>query len=418
MEKEYVESIFYRKITKAEFNAMYKLYKPGGDTSDGGGQSYIDCSGINKDRLKRFFKYGEMFSTGKGKHNAYQLNTYVLGQDVYENLIFQPRTEGGRVRNYTIRLQQLEKRHPAWKEENEFPAPDILENGEFDKQKDYTEKYENLFIFIIRTTYKRYYASFVNEANLPEEWPHEDDLLKILRWEPAKQDKNSENGVIIFEDSKYEFLNDKNKPFLLISDDNRILYDIIKEQEQIEEDDNSTFDFERMTYTEVEPPNMNLPKAKKVNSVIETGVKTDYEKLNKIRTSRGDLGEEIVINIEKKKLCDAGRKDLADQVKWVAKVSERYGYDIESFELNSSGDWDKIFIEVKTTVGGIDTPFPISEHELEVSDQTDKKNKYYIYRVFKINIKKSSFEIYKISGDIRKSLHLKPMNYMATLHQS
>ena len=78
----------------------------------------------------------------------------------------------------------------------------------------------------------------------------------------------------------------------------------------------------------------------------------------------GDLGEELVLRYEKKKLIDIGKTDLANAVEHVSKTQgDGTGYDIKSF--NSDGK--DIYIEVKTTKLGIDTEFYMSPNEIEFS---------------------------------------------------
>ena len=74
----------------------------------------------------------------------------------------------------------------------------------------------------------------------------------------------------------------------------------------------------------------------------------------------GKSGEELVLQEEKKTLIDAGRHDLAPQVQHVAvDEGDGAGYDVRSY--SPSGDVKHI--EVKTTRGGINTPFYITSNE-------------------------------------------------------
>src|SRR6185437_5985718 len=77
---------------------------------------------------------------------------------------------------------------------------------------------------------------------------------------------------------------------------------------------------------------------------IENG-KPDYEKESRKLRRLGDRGEKIVMDLERKRLKDAGKKDLAKKIDRVSLKSDSLGYDILSFEENET----KRFIEVKAT---------------------------------------------------------------------
>ena len=81
-------------------------------------------------------------------------------------------------------------------------------------------------------------------------------------------------------------------------------------------------------------------------------------------------------------------------------------------DVDSNGDEMEIYIEVKTTAGGIDMPFYISRNELEVS--RNLKELYYIYRVFDLKENVNNVSHYKLNGAIDESCDLVAVNYMAT----
>ena len=47
---EFVEAVFYRKLTESDFKKMYKIEKP----ASGGGQTYIEVTGIKDSELSKF----------------------------------------------------------------------------------------------------------------------------------------------------------------------------------------------------------------------------------------------------------------------------------------------------------------------------------------------------------------------------
>ena len=78
----------------------------------------------------------------------------------------------------------------------------------------------------------------------------------------------------------------------------------------------------------------------------------------------GEQGERYVVEVERRRLAEAGRADLASLVAWTAKdEGDGAGYDVASSEADGSPR----LIEVKTTNGGADTPFYATANEVRVS---------------------------------------------------
>ena len=68
----------------------------------------------------------------------------------------------------------------------------------------------------------------------------------------------------------------------------------------------------------------------------------------------GKAGEEFVVHLERERLAQANRLDLAKRVRWVSmEDGDGAGYDISSFDESSTPR----LIEVKTTNGSARTPF-------------------------------------------------------------
>ena len=95
-------------------------------------------------------------------------------------------------------------------------------------------------------------------------------------------------------------------------------------------------------------------------------------------------------------------ESLADRVE---KKKDGEGYDILSFDR----DGKDILIEVKTTIGGIDTPFDISLNEILRAKQD--QGKYQIYRLYSFDVTNNT-ACYYIVDDI-KTLWLEAVNYKA-----
>lgn len=134
------------------------------------------------------------------------------------------------------------------------------------------------------------------------------------------------------------------------------------------------------------------------------------EKNNKLK---GDKGEDIAVEIERRRLTAIGREDLIPKIVQVARVKDGLGYDIISVDIDAGGIEKQIFIEVKTTAGGIYKKFQISANEVEVSKKLGSA--YYIYRIF--NLKENSTKIcyYKKQGYICDNFKLDILSYTATL---
>lgn len=101
----------------------------------------------------------------------------------------------------------------------------------------------------------------------------------------------------------------------------------------------------------------------------------DYEELQRNRKIIGDRGEKIVLELELKRLKDAGRNDLAKKVLHIADTDDSKGFDILSFD----DDGTERQIEVKSTsMDSFYKGFFLSVNELEKSKILDN---YYLYLV-------------------------------------
>jgi Protein NO VEIN, C-terminal/Methylase-associated X1 len=117
--------------------------------------------------------------------------------------------------------------------------------------------------------------------------------------------------------------------------------------------------------------------------------KTTPQKLQAIlrkREENGILGEQHVVERERRRLMRAKRAELADEVRWVAREDVGLGYDVRSFETDGR---DK-FIEVKSTSGS-SRQFEMSANEWRVAEQL--RDRYCIARVTNIGRKPKVVEI-------------------------
>ncbi|MEH7482459.1 DUF3427 domain-containing protein [Neobacillus drentensis] len=151
---------------------------------------------------------------------------------------------------------------------------------------------------------------------------------------------------------------------------------------------------------------------------VEKGVPTnqfrarhfDFAENNGRNKKIGLEGEILVLEHIKSRLTDSGRGDLASKVIHTSVVEgDGAGYDIQAF--TPSGDIQ--FIEVKTTTGGARTPFILTSNEIAFSEEHPES--YVLYRVYEFDIKTNSGKFFKIDGDVRERVELKPTQYKALL---
>ena len=101
-----------------------------------------------------------------------------------------------------------------------------------------------------------------------------------------------------------------------------------------------------------------------------------------------------------------GRPDLANKIIHVSKIEgDSAGYDIKSFHQDGSVK----YIEVKTTRGGIYTPFFMSLNEIRFSEI--HSDNYVLYRVFDFEIDTKIGKVFALSGNIKKAAQLEAINF-------
>lgn len=120
----------------------------------------------------------------------------------------------------------------------------------------------------------------------------------------------------------------------------------------------------------------------------------------------GKAGEAFVVAAERRRLAQAGRDDLADKVRWVADLDgDGAGYDIRSFEASGA----ERLIEVKTTNGGVRTPFFLTRNEHEVSER--RADAWRLYRVHRFAQRPS---IYTLAPPLDAVVHLRAEAWRAS----
>ncbi|MBT1159653.1 DUF3883 domain-containing protein [Aminobacter anthyllidis] len=88
------------------------------------------------------------------------------------------------------------------------------------------------------------------------------------------------------------------------------------------------------------------------------------------------MGEEFVVELERKRLTAMAREDLARKVQWVsAELGDGAGFDVLSFDHDGA----ERLIEVKTTDGAAQTPFFLTRNEMDVAKE--RARDWHLYRV-------------------------------------
>ena len=154
----------------------------------------------------------------------------------------------------------------------------------------------------------------------------------------------------------------------------------------------------------VDAPPRSKGKATR-QSAPPNGTMRDYEKEARRQKDIGDAGEDVVVAYEQKRLRKAGYPGLADKVEHISKdKGDGFGYDVRSFNK----DGTERHIEVKATVGGKKTPFPISGAEVRYSEKNP--DQFWLYRVFDVEGRP---RIYKLRGSVLDHFDLEPTAYLA-----
>ncbi len=132
----------------------------------------------------------------------------------------------------------------------------------------------------------------------------------------------------------------------------------------------------------------------------------DYIGREQANAALGLAGEEWVVAYERRRLAEAGRADLAKEVRHVSVVDgDGAGYDVRSFDPRSER---QRLIEVKTTRSGILTPFYLTRNEVEVSKAAPES--FSLYRVHCFGLRT---RVYWLDGSLDRTCDLAAMSFRA-----
>lgn len=133
-----------------------------------------------------------------------------------------------------------------------------------------------------------------------------------------------------------------------------------------------------------------------------SGYKTNFSKKYESSKILGDLGEELVLNMEIEKLKKLG---LTEKAKMVRKELDGKGYDITSYDENG----DEIHIEVKTTVLKNDEPFYMSLNEKDFF--LEYPDNYLLYRLYEYHFQSNSAKFFILNPSELKGYSFNPMGF-------
>jgi len=163
----------------------------------------------------------------------------------------------------------------------------------------------------------------------------------------------------------------------------------------------------------------DAPERKERKSVISTEPKTkkrpsnrnfakEAERSDKI----GKLGESLALSYERKRLSDLGVTNVEEKV-FLTSENPEYGNafpcDLISLDVITN---EVLYIEVKTTKSGKNTPFYISKEEVSFSDEN--KEHYKLYRVYNVMNAASVPEFYITDGFVGDNFTLVGDRFIAT----
>lgn len=154
------------------------------------------------------------------------------------------------------------------------------------------------------------------------------------------------------------------------------------------------------------------PEAKGVRETAKpyvpnfAAVKRDYLAQEARNRSVGRAGELFVLELDARRLHEAGKKTLSKRVDHVANTQgDGLGYDVLSFEENGC----ERLVEVKTTAFGQLTPFFVSRNELARSEADS--DHYFLYRLFDFRDRP---RVFQLPGVITGFCQLDPITYRAS----
>jgi hypothetical protein len=154
-----------------------------------------------------------------------------------------------------------------------------------------------------------------------------------------------------------------------------------------------------------QPEPKPLP-AKKPSALQSLVRKFDPAERDIRNRSLGTAGESFVVEIERKRLEQADRRDLAKKIRWIAaEDGDGAGYDILSFDTSGS----ESLIEVKTTNGAARTPFFLTRNECEMARERPED-----WKIYRVHLFAREPRIFTIAPPLEGSVLLTAISWRAS----
>lgn len=171
------------------------------------------------------------------------------------------------------------------------------------------------------------------------------------------------------------------------------------------------FPVEQLNIIEVDAPASQNKPSTNVDSVIDSLSPDESAFRQKNRKILGNRGEQIAVEIERRRLKDLGREDLLGRIIPVGMKKDGLGYDVRSVDVGADNTTHDIYIEVKATTGGINKPFDISRRELMISQL--HREYYYLYRIYNLRKNSPDVNFYRVKGALDENYDLEATEYRA-----
>jgi hypothetical protein len=120
----------------------------------------------------------------------------------------------------------------------------------------------------------------------------------------------------------------------------------------------------------------------------------------------GRAGEEFVVEVERRRLNESSRSDLARKVRWIAaEEGDGAGYDVLSFHPTGQ----ERLLEVKTTNGSARTPFFVTRNECALAIERPED-----WRIYRVHLFATEPRIFTIAPPLDQAVNLRPEAWRAS----
>lgn len=160
----------------------------------------------------------------------------------------------------------------------------------------------------------------------------------------------------------------------------------------------------------IEAPPESMPTTRRITKpwLSRKAMRIDFAERDAANRELGKIGEQFVVDLEKHRLNQIGRDDLAQKVVWASRdIGDGLGFDILSYD--ESNETERM-LEVKATGLGKFFPFYVTSNEVQCSE--DIPTQYQLFRVFNLGREP---RLYILHGSLREHCQLQPVLYRAVI---